>query len=76
MGITVMTMDIFLKSDGRKTVNDLNSNDSTFKYQLHQTFRSIFTPTEYQGLYGGVIPGPQTLPNVVETSVSLKLYCY
>lgn len=70
MDVTVVFMDVLLKSDGREIVNDLNSASSTFKYQLHKIFRSAFDPADYKGLYSGTIPGPVTQPAIAETSVS------
>lgn len=62
-------MEVSLRSNGRATLDDLNSDSSTFRYQLYTTLNSSLSSQEYKGLYDGEIPS--TTPEPIVNSAVL-----
>lgn len=60
MDVTVVTLEIHLSSDADQAVDKLGSLTSIFRHQVYTRLESALPAEEYQGLYGGNIPGPQT----------------
>lgn len=60
MDVTVVTLEIHLSSDANHALDKLGGLTSIFRHQVYAHLESALPAEEYQGLYGGNIPGPQT----------------